>query len=56
MCFTGAAITTWPSSPEYMIECELPLSTGFNLKPEDLVRVKIQHVNARKDVLSVFMG
>jgi len=42
--------------PEYMIECDLPLSEGINLKPEDLIQITIQHVNARKDVLSVFMG
>jgi exoribonuclease II len=41
---------------EYMIECELPLSIGIELKPEDLIQVTIQHANARKDVLSVFMG
>ena len=41
---------------EYMIECELPLSSGIELKPEDLIQVTIQHANARKDVLSVFMG
>ena len=41
---------------EYMIECELPLSSGIELKPEDLIQVTLQHANARKDVLSVFMG
>ena len=41
---------------EYMIECEVPLSSGIELKPEDLIQVTIQHANARKDVLSVFMG
>ncbi len=41
---------------EYMIECDLPLSSGINLKPEDMIQVTMQHVNARKDVLSVFMG
>ncbi|MFC1798797.1 ribonuclease catalytic domain-containing protein, partial [Thermodesulfobacteriota bacterium] len=41
---------------EYMIECSLPSSAGINLKPEDLVQVTIQHVNARNDVLSVFLG
>jgi exoribonuclease-2 len=41
---------------EYLIECELPLSSGISLKPEDLIQVTIQHVNARKDVVSVFMG
>jgi exoribonuclease II len=42
--------------PEYMIECELPISSGITLKPEDLIRITIQHVNARTDILSVFMG
>lgn len=42
--------------PEYMIECELPLPSGIELKPEELIRITIQHVNARKDVLSVYMG
>jgi exoribonuclease II len=41
---------------EYMIECELPLSSGIELKPEDLIQVTMQHANARKDVLSVYMG
>ncbi|MFO7713263.1 ribonuclease catalytic domain-containing protein [Desulfosarcina sp.] len=40
----------------YMIECPLPQSSGINLKPEDLVQVTIQHVNARNNILSVFMG
>lgn len=42
--------------PEYMIECELPSSSGIDLKPGDVIRVTIMHVNARKDVFSVFMG
>lgn len=41
---------------EYMIECDLPLATGINLKPEDLIQVTIQQVDARRDRLSVFMG
>jgi len=41
---------------EYMIECVLPLSSGITLKSEDLVQITIQHVNARKDVISVFLG
>jgi exoribonuclease II len=41
---------------EYLIECELSLSGGISLKPEDLIQVTIQHANARKDVVSVFMG
>ncbi|WP_419661927.1 ribonuclease catalytic domain-containing protein [Desulfosarcina variabilis] len=40
----------------YMIECALPQSSGIDLKPEDLVQVTIQHVNARNNILSVFMG
>ncbi len=42
--------------PEYMIECELPASGRLNLKPEDLIQIKIQHVDARRDIFSVFMG
>jgi exoribonuclease-2 len=41
---------------EYMIERDLPVSSGIDLHPKDLIQVTIQHVNARKDVLSVFMG
>jgi exoribonuclease-2 len=40
----------------YMIECSLPQSSGVELKPEDLVQVTIQHVNARSNTLFVFMG
>ena len=42
--------------PEYMIECALPVSGGMRLKPEDFVQVTIQHVNARKDIVSVYLG
>ena len=41
---------------DYMLECDLPWSSGIDLKPEDLVRVKIQHVNAKCDMMSVFIG
>jgi len=41
---------------EYMLECTLPLSSGVNLKPEDMVQVTLQHVDARRDVISVFLG
>ncbi len=41
---------------EYMIECDLPLSGGIDLKPEDLIQITIQHANARRNALSVFMG
>jgi exoribonuclease-2 len=40
----------------YMLECDLPLSTGTTLKPEDLIQVTIQHVDARRDLLRVFLG
>lgn len=42
--------------PEYLLECDLSLSGGIDLKPEDLIQVTLQHVNARKDVISVFLG
>jgi exoribonuclease-2 len=42
--------------PEYMIECELPVSSGIELRPEDLIQIRIQHVNAKKGVLSIYMG
>lgn len=41
---------------QYMLECDLPLSSGIALKPEDLIQVTIQHVDARKGLVSVFMG
>ena len=41
---------------EYMIECRLPATPSIMLKPEDLVQVTIQHVNARNDIISVFIS
>jgi exoribonuclease-2 len=41
---------------EYMMECMLPISGNPRLKPEDLIQLTIQHVNARKDILSVYLG
>ncbi len=41
---------------DYMLEATLPLSGGFELKPEDLVQVTLQQVNARRDTLSVFLS
>ena len=40
----------------YMLECDLPISSGIELKPEDLIQVTIQRVSARKDVLQVAIG
>jgi exoribonuclease-2 len=41
---------------EYMLECDLPISGGIELKPEDLIQITIQRVDARKDVLQVAIG
>ncbi len=41
---------------EFMIECDLPISSGVDLKPEDSIEVTIQRVDPRKDVLNVFMS
>jgi exoribonuclease-2 len=41
---------------QYMLECDLPISSGIELKPEDLVQITVQRVNARKDVLQVAIG
>jgi exoribonuclease II len=41
---------------EHMLECDLATTSRIELKPENQIQVTIQHVNARKDVLSVFMG
>ncbi len=40
---------------EYMLECDLPITGGMNLKPEDHINVKIQHINARRDLLAVYL-
>lgn len=42
--------------PDFMIECDMPLLGNIQLKPEDMVRVIIQNVNARKDILSIYLG
>ncbi len=39
---------------EYMLEWRIPAS-GLNLKPGDTVYVTIQHVDARRDILSLFV-
>ena len=41
---------------DYMIECDLPISGNIKLKPQDIIHVTIQHVNARKNVISVFVS
>ena len=39
---------------DYMVECDMPVSVGRTLKPEEVIDVTIQNVNARKGLLSVF--
>ena len=41
---------------EHMLECAIPISGGMDLKPEDIIQVTIQRVDARKDVITVFMS
>jgi exoribonuclease II len=40
----------------YMMECSLAKSGGIKLSPESLVQVTIQNVNARRDVVTVFLS
>ncbi|MBR9980372.1 MAG: RNB domain-containing ribonuclease, partial [Desulfatitalea sp.] len=42
--------------PDYLIECQLSGADAVTLKPEDLVRITIQHVHARNDVITVYLG
>lgn len=40
----------------YMLECSLAGAESIKFKPEDLIRVTLQHVSARNDVISVYLG
>jgi len=40
----------------YLLECNLSGAEGITLRPEDLVQVTFQHVNARNDVFTVVFG
>lgn len=42
--------------PEYLLECQLSGAESVTLKPEDLIQVTLQHVNARNDVITVYLG
>jgi exoribonuclease II len=42
--------------PEYLIECQLSGAENITLKPEDLIQVTLQHVHARNDVITVYLG
>jgi exoribonuclease-2 len=39
---------------DYMIEVDIPVSAGLNLKPEDIIHVTLQNVDARKDIIAAF--
>jgi exoribonuclease-2 len=39
---------------DFMVECDLTVAAGRSLKPEEVIEVTIQNVNARKGLLSVF--
>ncbi len=41
---------------DYMIECDLPASSGVKLDPGDFVQITLQHVDARRNLLTVFLG
>jgi exoribonuclease-2 len=41
---------------DYMLECDLPVSGTLDLKPEDLVQVTLQKVDARKDLVTLTLG
>lgn len=41
---------------KYLIETHLPQPHASQLKPEDLIQVTFQHIDARKDALAVFMS
>jgi exoribonuclease-2 len=41
---------------EYMLECDLPISGYLDLKPEDLVQVTLQKVDARRDLVVPAIG
>ena len=40
----------------YMLECDLPITSVLDLKPEDLIQVTIQRVSARKDFIALTIG
>lgn len=42
--------------PDYLIECNLSGANNITLKPEDLIQVTFQHVNARNDIINVYLG
>jgi len=41
--------------PDYMLECEIPLSANMKISPGTSFEATLQHVNARKNILSLFL-
>jgi len=41
---------------DYMLECDLAINGFSDLKPEDLVQVTLQKVDARKDLIALALG
>ncbi len=41
---------------EYMLECDLPMTGAFEIRPDDQVQVVIQKVDARKDLVLLGLG
>lgn len=42
--------------PDYLIECLMSPPPGMKLKPKDMVRITLQHVDAARDRISVIVG
>jgi len=40
----------------YMLTCNLPISSNIILKPEQAIQVTIQYANARRDILSIHIN
>ncbi|CAN2047014.1 exoribonuclease II [Candidatus Magnetomoraceae bacterium gMMP-13] len=40
---------------KYLLECNLPVSSGLKLKPQDMLQVSINRVNARNNIISVMV-
>ena len=41
---------------DYMLECDLSISSCQGLNPEEVIHVTIQHVDARQDVISILLS
>ncbi len=41
---------------DYVLECDLAITGFLDLKPEDLIQVTLQKIDARKDVIAITLG